>query len=278
MRTLRVQQAIPSLPQPPPSSQMWSAVCSAPHSPQHRSMIPSARVHRDQQPRRAHLTQYGPRALMRCPSMTRKRGRTMQTRKATSTRTPKPSKDAPTSPSTPLGRATSVTRHPRTKARPMTPPQHQHRPQRTTPPQNKINRPGRQTPTHTHGQNAGPSQEKCDRSLRRTPVPPCPPSQMNVAPMLHHGQTMPHFGATTSSRLGRGGGYLQRNPGPLPLPQVDRGSADGRFDHVTGGHIQGGAAHVHQGAEDQYRIAPPGGHGDAHHEPGVGHSDMDGDY
>ena len=76
----------------------------------------------------------------------------------------------------------------------------------------------------------------------------------------------------------KGGGYLQWNPGPLPLPQVDRGSADGRFDHVTGGHIQGGAAHVHQGAEDQYRIAPPGGHGDAHHEPGVGHSDMDGDY
>ena len=120
VRTRGMLQATPSLPQPLTSSQMWSAVCSAPHSQDHRPMIPNARVHRDEQPRRAHLAQCGPRALMQCPSITAKRNRAMRTRKAKSTRTLKPSGDAPTSPSTPPRRTTSVTQHPQATAQPMT--------------------------------------------------------------------------------------------------------------------------------------------------------------
>ena len=76
----------------------------------------------------------------------------------------------------------------------------------------------------------------------------------------------------------QGARYLQWNLGALPLPPVDRTAAGDRFGHIAGGRIQGGTAHVRQGTEDQYHIALPGGHGDAHHEPGLGHSGMDGDY
>ena len=51
-----------------------------------------------------------------------------------------------------------------------------------------------------------PRSEKYDRSLRKTRVQPCQPAQVTIPPMLNHGLTMPHFGATTSSRLGGGRG------------------------------------------------------------------------
>ena len=85
-------------------------------------------------------------------------------------------------------------------------PQHQHQAQRTAPPQRKVNRPDR-TNGHTYPrEKRRPQSEKCNRSLRGTQIPPCPPPQVSVAPMLNHGQTMPNLGATTSSRLGRGQG------------------------------------------------------------------------
>ena len=64
VRTPRLQQPSPSLPQPLTSIQMSSTACPVPHSPGHHTVIPAAGIHRDKQPHRAYLAQYKPRAPM----------------------------------------------------------------------------------------------------------------------------------------------------------------------------------------------------------------------
>ena len=185
-----------------PSNPMWSAACFAPQSLQSLPAVPSARVHRGDKPRRALLARYHPLALTRCPSTTGKRGKALRASRTKPSRALTASGGTPTSQHRCPERASSSAQHPAPRPRPITAPQHR---QQVWPPVQSMMAQQDQNSGRTSPQvKPQPRTEKCDRFCRKMHAPSSPPMQTGHTVKLTHGQTMPHFGATTSSRLGKG--------------------------------------------------------------------------
>ena len=193
-------------PPPPPQdlSQTSTAAFSGPRGLNHRPRDPTARVHRLDKPRRAHLDLCGLRTLTTCPSTKRKRGRKRKTRRAPAAQPQTPSQPAPIKPLTQLAHKASSTRWPEhtlPTANPQAPPpqpsRSSHSRQRPNAATNGSTCPRQRPQCHT---------EKYDRHVRSLLTQPRPQGPMHSPITLQHGQTTPHFGGMTSSRLGKGQG------------------------------------------------------------------------
>ena len=177
---------------------------------------PSHSPHHPLSPRRpATPCALGPvqgEALKTCPSTTWRRGKARRARRARSAPAPVAPRTTPTSPSTRPRRESSMTRHPQTELQPVAPPQHHRR--RGGPPTGHMSKPDRTSGrTHPRAKHQ-PRSERCDRFLRKPHLRPHLPKRTSIAPMPIHRQTMPHFGATISSRLGGGHGTCSGTQDP----------------------------------------------------------------
>ena len=181
--------------------QRLNAGCSAPLSHSHTTTHRHARQHRQDRPRRAQVAQQKPKAILRWRSTPKPRRRKHRPKTQTHLQTP-PNHKTIASPRHEPAHSSSPQRrsHP-----PAAPPPHRGAAQ-TQPHRTRSSRPT-QPNAHTRPPELPqPHRGKRDRRTRRRQYAPRPPSGTTPTVTLGHSTTMPHFGDTTSSRLGRAHG------------------------------------------------------------------------